>query len=131
MTFYFISTFFLIVGGFISFLPLLVKTNQVLKNWIFQVKFQLRWAVYGVLSTILFIFFPVDGTLFFGDLLPFIASIVLSVLFALGYIRQTKYLQENQIRQADKILTAIQIPAGIMAFLVGLLHIIFPAWMFF
>lgn len=128
LSLFFISSFFLVWGGIVSFLPMLPKVNTELKKWILKSRFQMRMGVFGLFAVAIFGFFPGDGAFLIGDLLPFIASLILTVLFLLGYIRSTRHLDEASIQRADRILTAIQIPFGIFSFIAGLLHVIFPKW---
>ncbi len=123
---YFLSTFFLIIGGILSFLPMVVKANEALKSFILSSKFQMRMGVYGIFTIIIFGFFPFDSLIIIGDLLPFISSLVITILFILGFIRESKHLNENDIQRADKFLTMIQILIGFISFIVGVLHMIFP-----
>ena len=123
---FFISTFFLIFGGFIAIIPILPKFNHDLKKKVHQVKFQLRMGVYGIISILLFAFFPFNDTIILGDLLPMISSFILTSLFLMGYIRESNLIDEKTAHQADQILTSIQIPAGFLSFAIGFLHIIFP-----
>jgi uncharacterized membrane protein HdeD (DUF308 family) len=128
MTLFFFSTFFLVGGGIIALLPGVKNIQSDFKKQILKPRVQMRLGVYGLAACAVFGFFPADGTLLLGDLLPFLVSLLLMVLFLMGYVRESSHLDENTVRKADQFLTGFQIPAGILAILAGLLHMLFPRW---
>lgn len=131
MSLYFISTLFLIVGGVLSALPMFASLDKKIQKAILSSSFQVKFGLYGIVSFIIFAFFPGDEMMILGDFLPFVSSLILSLLFLAGYVRESRYLDEATTQKADKILTFLQIPVGIAAFAVGVLHIIFPKWILF
>ena len=123
---YFLGTLYLVLGGFISVLPLMPKTNKELKKILTKGKFQIRMGVLGIFSCLIFAFFPYDKILLIGDFFPSLASFILTFLFIVGYIRNSKHIDQKTLSRADHILSIIQVPAGFLGISVGFIHVILP-----
>lgn len=133
MYLYFFSSFFLIYLGIVFLLPLVFKTKEeydVIKKYLFGSGLHVFGGILGCVLAMLLVVFPLDGTFLVGDLLPAVAILVLSVLLLLGYVRISKYLSKKMIEEGSTILDSLQIPAGIMGIVMGLLHVFFASVIF-
>lgn len=123
---YFFSNFFLINVGILFLLPLFFRTKEeydVIRKYIFGNSAHIYLGIMGLVLTVLCLIFPMTGPIIIGDLLPAAGLLLYSLMLLLGYIRVSKYLKRNMVREGEMILNSFQIPAGILGIIIGVLHI--------
>lgn len=125
---FFFSSFFLINTGIIFTLPLAFKTKEDydgVKKFLFGNSLHIQAGFFGLVIFVLLLFFSKDEIMIFGDLAPALMTLVLTVLLLLGYIRVGKFLTGELKERGTYILESIQLPAGILGIITGLVHVFF------
>ncbi len=124
---YFLTAFYLINAGFIFFLPLIMRTKSdydVIKSYIYKRAIHYILGLAGLALGILRLFVPQHPPIILGDLVPSVIMILVGLTFLLGHIRYTKGISQQKIEEGTEILSALQIPLGIISFAGGVLHVI-------
>jgi len=132
---YFFSNFYMLVFGLIFILPLFYSSKEEydkVKKIIFGNKLHTYIGFFGIVLTTLEITFPMpallktDSVIIFGDFIPSVIILIISITLIFGFIRNSKILSPQLIKKGDDILTSFQIPIGIISVLVCAIHIVAP-----
>ena len=130
---YFFLNFYLLLTALLFVLPAFFRTREeydIVRRVFFRRRVQLPVAFTGIVLSVLAVFFPMDGRILIGDLLPVLAALGAAFLLLMGHVRHAAVLNVRMRQEGEAVLNAVQIPAAAAAVLTALLHVFFSGTLF-
>jgi len=126
----FVMRVILLMGvGLLFLLPILLKRKEDydhIKALTYKTSLPIWLGILAILNALFGFFLPIDNLIILGDLIPDLILGILGVFLLASYVRIAKFIDTEVVEQAERLLDILQIPFGILALSVGLLHALLP-----